>query len=298
VPFNSRLFQGELRAPREKTLGTSARPDQGRGTAYGTKPTSQARRLMSASEGKADIPRTDLAECLLLTPKPTSPIPAAVIGGTPFALKCDNLNSPRGLSMRMPMRRRELILSFVGGVAGCSFIALAIPAKAQMQFPPEGSNLTFALTATDGTSVTEQNYRGKCLVIYFGYTFCPDVCPTTMMEIGGALKTLGPRADMVQGLFITVDPQRDTPAVLNDYLRSFDPRLIGLTGTPAQIAAAAKAFHVFYERNSAGDGSYLYDHSSYIYFVYPDGKFAKAITSEGGGQAVADALSVMMSAAR
>jgi protein SCO1 len=198
--------------------------------------------------------------------------------------------------MRMLIRRRELILSFVGGVASWPFVSLARPAKAQIPFPPEGSNPTFVLTAMDGTSVTEQNYRGKCLVIYFGYTFCPDVCPTTVMEIAGALKALGPRADMVQGLFITVDPQRDTPDVLNDYLRSFDPRLIGLTGTPAQIAAAAKAFHVFYERNSTGDGNYLYDHSSYIYFVYPDGKFAKAITSEGGSQAVTDALSVLIAA--
>ena len=79
----------------------------------------------------------------------------------------------------------------------------------------------------------------------------PDVCPTTMMEIAGALKALGPRADAVQAIFISVDPQRDTPKVLNEYLKSFDPRLIGLTGTPTQIAAAAKAFHVFYERSLA-----------------------------------------------
>ena len=167
---------------------------------------------------------------------------------------------------------------------------------AQIGFPPEGSNLTFTLTATDGTAVTEQNYHGKWLVIYFGYTFCPDVCPTTVMEIAGALKALGPRADLVQGLFITVDPQRDTPVVLSDYLKSFDPRLIGLTGTEAQIAAAANAFYVFYERNDTDDGSYLYDHSAYIYLVYPDGKFARAITSEGGSQAVTDALSALMAA--
>jgi protein SCO1/2 len=83
---------------------------------------------------------------------------------------------------------------------------------------------------------------------------------------------------------------------LSEYLKSFDPRLIGLTGMPAQIAAAAKAFHVFYVRSDAGDGSSLYDHSAYIYLVYPDGKFARAITSEGGSQAVADALSALMAA--
>lgn len=196
------------------------------------------------------------------------------------------------------MRRREFMLTLVSGISGWSFATLPRPAEAQITFPPEGSSLTFALTAPDGAAVTQQSYRGKWLVIYFGYTFCPDVCPTTMMEIAGALKALGLRADAVQAIFITVDPQRDTPKVLNEYLKSFDPRLIGLTGTPAQIAAAAKAFHVFYERNDAGDGSYLYDHSSFIYLVRPDGKFARAITSESSSQAIAGALSTLMTAAQ
>jgi protein SCO1 len=188
------------------------------------------------------------------------------------------------------------MLSLVGGIASCSFAMLPRLARAQITFPPVDSNLAFALTAPDGSSVTEQTYRGKWLVIYFGYTFCPDVCPTTVMEIAGALKALGPRADGVQAIFITIDPHRDTPAVLNEYLKSFDSRLIGLTGTPARIAEAAKAFHVFYERNDTGDGSYLYDHSAFIYLVNPDGKFAKAINSEGTSQAVADALSTLMTA--
>jgi len=190
------------------------------------------------------------------------------------------------------------MLTLVSGIAGWSFATSPRPAEAQITFPPEGTSLTFALTAPDGTAVTQQSYRGKWLVIYFGYTFCPDVCPTTMMEIAGALKALGPRADAVQAIFITVDPQRDTPKVLNEYLKSFDPRLIGLTGTPAQIAAAAKGFYVFYERNDTGDGSYLYDHSSFIYLVRPDGKFARAITSEGSSQAIAGALSTLMTAAQ
>ena len=188
------------------------------------------------------------------------------------------------------------MLSFVSGVASWSFATLPRVAEAQITFPPEGSNLSFALRAPDGSAATEQSYRGKWLVVYFGYTFCPDVCPTTMMEIAGALKALGPRADAVQAIFITVDPQRDTPNVLSEYLKSFDPRLIGLTGTPAQIAAAAKAFHVYYERNDTGDGTYLYDHSAFIYLVNPYGKLARAMTSEGGSQAVADALSALMTA--
>jgi hypothetical protein len=108
----------------------------------------------------------------------------------------------------------KLIFTTLAGITGWSFCAM--PGPAQSTLPPEGSKVQFALTATDGTSVTEQSYRGKWLVIYFGYTFCPDVCPTSMMEIAGALAALGRPADVVQAIFITVDPQRDTPTVLND----------------------------------------------------------------------------------
>jgi protein SCO1/2 len=158
--------------------------------------------------------------------------------------------------------------------------------------------MSFALTAADGTAVTEQSYRGKWLVIYFGYTFCPDICPTTMMEIAKTLQALGARAEAVQGIFITVDPRRDKPEVLAEYLKSFDPSLVGLTGTPAQIAAAAKSFHVFYERNDTGDGNYTYDHSAFIYLVGPDGKFAKAVTGDGSSKQIADALSALMATGR
>jgi protein SCO1 len=172
------------------------------------------------------------------------------------------------------------------------------PVPAQATLPPEGSNVSFALTAADGTSVTEQTYRGKWLVIYFGYTFCPDICPTTMMDIAGALDMLGPRANKVQGLFITVDPKRDTPSVLTDYLKSFDPHLVGLTGTPAQIAHAAKSFHVFYERQDNDSGGYSYDHSAFIYFVDPSGRFAQATSDEGGSKQLADALYSLMTDTR
>ena len=86
-------------------------------------------------------------------------------------------------------------------------------APAQATLPPAGSQVSFALTGTDGTAITEQTYRGKWLVVYFGYTFCPDICPATLLEIAGALDTLGPRAGAVQALFITIDPKRDTPSL-------------------------------------------------------------------------------------
>jgi protein SCO1 len=128
------------------------------------------------------------------------------------------------------MTTRKFLLLLASSIICGSFAGLR--GLAQPLFPAEGSKLTFALTAIDGTAVTDQTYRGKWLIVYFGYTHCPDVCPTTLMEIAGALNALGPRADMVQGLFISVDPQRDTRAVLNDYLRSFDPRPLPITRRP------------------------------------------------------------------
>jgi protein SCO1/2 len=202
---------------------------------------------------------------------------------------------------RMSRRKFIALLGWMLATVGPALLLrpfLLEPAAAQTTLPPEGSRMSFALTATDGMAITEQNYRGKWLVIYFGYTFCPDVCPTTLMDIAGALDALGPRAAAVQGLFITIDLRRDTPNVLTEYLKSFDQRLIGLTGTSAQIAQAAKSFHVFYERQDADDGNYSYEHSAFIYVVDPDGKFAKAISSEGGSKQFADTLSALMDAER
>jgi protein SCO1 len=189
------------------------------------------------------------------------------------------------------MKRRVFLI-------GSGALLLAEPVSAQITVPTEGSSARFTLTTTDGTVVTEQNFRGEWLVVYFGYTFCPDICPTTMMEIAGALKTLGPRADDVRGLFITIDPQRDTPSVLSEYLKSFDPRLVGLTGTATQIKAAARDFRVFYERNDNDDGGYTYDHSTFVYLIDPDGNFAKAIAGEVGSDKIADVLTALMNAAR
>ena len=161
---------------------------------------------------------------------------------------------------------------------------------AQIAVPPKGSSVHFALTASDGSAVTEQTYRGKWLVIYFGFTFCPDICPTTMMELAQALQALGPRAAGVQAVFVSVDPQRDKPDLLAEYLKTFDPRFVGLTGSSAQISAAAKSFNVFYERHDTDDGDYTYDHSSYLYLVDPDGKLVEALGSDRGSEQIAAAL--------
>ncbi len=133
----------------------------------------------------------------------------------------------------------------------------------------------FQLTDHTGKTVSDTDYRGKYLLIYFGYTFCPDVCPTELSNIGATLDSLGPLADRVQPLFITIDPERDTTAQLADYAPLFHPRLIGLTGTPEQIREVAREYRVYAKKaNDGGGGAYLMDHSSFIYLMGPDGTFA------------------------
>ncbi len=130
----------------------------------------------------------------------------------------------------------------------------------------------FSLTGPQGP-VTEATFRGRYMLVYFGYTFCPDVCPTTLNTIVQALDRLGPRASEVQVLFITVDPARDTAAVMRDYTQALSPRIIGLTGTSEQIAQAAAEYHVYYRAHpaAAGDEAYSVDHSSIVYLQGPDG---------------------------
>ncbi|MGI9462509.1 MAG: SCO family protein [Aestuariivirgaceae bacterium] len=134
----------------------------------------------------------------------------------------------------------------------------------------------FVLTGHDGKKVADEQFRGKYMLVFFGYTYCPDVCPAGLQVMTGALEKLGSDAKDIQPLFITVDPERDTVPVLADYMGHFHPRLIGLTGTTGQIADVAKAYRVYYKK--AGDESgndYLMDHSSILYLMGPQGQFVK-----------------------
>jgi len=136
----------------------------------------------------------------------------------------------------------------------------------------------FTLAMLDGRTVSDESFRGKWLVIYFGYTSCPDVCPTTLTSIGKALDALGALAEQVQPLFITIDLVRDKPRVMSAYLRGFDPRIIGLYGTPDQLEDTKKQFHVHDEFHRLDNGSYGVDHTGFIYLLGPAGEFAKLDT--------------------
>ncbi len=137
----------------------------------------------------------------------------------------------------------------------------------------------FTLVDQDGRTVTDADFRGKYMLIYFGYTYCPDICPTSLSRNADALKLLGAKADKVQPILISVDPERDTPATLKPYVAAFGPQLVGLTGTNEQIAAVAKEYRVYYGKapSAKGDEYYLVDHSSFSYLIAPDGHFLRFI---------------------
>jgi protein SCO1/2 len=137
----------------------------------------------------------------------------------------------------------------------------------------------FQLVDQNGRPADQTLLKGKWSAVFFGYTYCPDVCPTTMQALAGAEAKLGDKARNLQVVFISVDPERDTPAQLKTYLSTpaFPQGAIGLTGTPAQVAAAAKAYRVYFQKDGKGEG-YSVAHSSIVYLMDPQGKFASALT--------------------
>ncbi len=131
----------------------------------------------------------------------------------------------------------------------------------------------FALVDHTGEPRTDEDFRGKLLLIYFGYSYCPDVCPTDLQQIGLAVDRLGPDGEAVQPLFITLDPERDTAEHLANYVPLFHSRLIGLTGSAYQIRRIALAYKVYYAKYPPGSPDYVIDHSSFIYLVDETGKY-------------------------
>jgi protein SCO1/2 len=138
----------------------------------------------------------------------------------------------------------------------------------------------FTLTDQSGKRVSSQAFRGKNLLVIFGYTYCPDICPTELQVVASALQTLGKDADQIQPIFITIDPERDTPEVLKQYVSAFDPRLVGLTGTADEIAAVARSYRVYYAKvpSKSDPATYSMDHSSIIYLMDTQGRFLKHFT--------------------
>jgi cytochrome oxidase Cu insertion factor (SCO1/SenC/PrrC family) len=174
-------------------------------------------------------------------------------------------------------------------LASAALVALAIvfTAAAQEPDPDRAAKLMddlmwghghvggpFTLIDQTGKTRHDTDFRGKLLLVFFGYTTCPDICPTELMEIGLAIDKLGAAGDEVQPLFISVDPERDTPAVLAPYVALFHPRLIGLTGTAEQVRAAADAYKAYYAKYTPSDGGvYLIDHTGFVYLMGRSGEY-------------------------
>lgn len=149
----------------------------------------------------------------------------------------------------------------------------------------------FSLIDQNGQPRTDANFRGHYLLVFFGFTNCPDICPTTLTMIEDVLTMLGPKAENVVPIFITIDPERDTPAILKSYLSSFGKRFVGLTGSADEVAKAAKAYRVYYQKVALEGGGYTMNHSSIIYLMGPDGKFVSHYEIENGPDALAADLS-------
>lgn len=174
----------------------------------------------------------------------------------------------------------RLIVVVLAALLGGGLLAMALLPAA----PPATNSATtgkasvggpFELTSQNDRRVSDKDFRGKLMLVYFGYTFCPDVCPAGLQVISAALDKLGTRADDVVPIFISLDPERDTPAKLKEYLGSFNPRLLGLTGTPEEIAAVAKAYRAYYKKvpDAKHPDEYSVDHTSIIYLMGRDGTY-------------------------
>jgi len=170
---------------------------------------------------------------------------------------------------------RRLALPLAAFTAGVVLIAVALLAfvgqPAQRQAASVGG--PFSLTAQDGRTVTDADFRGAPYLVFFGFTHCPDVCPTTLFEISEVLRAAGTEGQRLKALFITVDPERDTPEVMKSYLASFDPRIVGLTGSPEAVARVLKAYKVYARKVPTSDGDYTMDHTAMVYLMDAEGRF-------------------------
>jgi protein SCO1/2 len=192
----------------------------------------------------------------------------------------------------MQRSRRRFVLPLAVLAIGIVGIATAAYVMRPGAVRPPGSFIggPFTLTGQDGRTMTERDLIGHPTLVFFGYTHCPDVCPTDLFEMSEVFKALGPKAN-IKAFFVTVDPERDTPAVMKDYTSNFDPRIVGLSGDAAQTAAIEKAYRVYAKKAPAEHGEYLMDHSAIVYLMNKQGRFVNAFNLDRPPQEAAQELS-------
>ncbi|GCL62270.1 SCO family protein [Pseudaquabacterium pictum] len=196
--------------------------------------------------------------------------------------------------------RRALLLAAAAALAGCDGVLPGGSKPAFKAIDITGAEYARSLTLSDpdGQPRSLSDYKGKVVVVFFGYTQCPDVCPTTMAELAEVKRSLGPAGAKVQGIFVTVDPVRDTAELLKAYAANFGPDIVGLRGTPEQTQAAAKEFKVFYNKvPGKTDTSYTVDHTAGSYIFDATGRVRLFTRYGSGAQALADDLKLLLAEA-
>jgi protein SCO1/2 len=169
-------------------------------------------------------------------------------------------------------RTRRLVVPLVAFVLGLAVLggALVLTVSPPKQVGTSDVGGPFTLIDDDGRPVTEKTFAGHPYIVFFGFTHCPDVCPTTLFQLSEVLKAMGDKGRDLRALFITVDPERDTPEVMKEYLSSFDERIVGLTGDRAAVDAAVKTFRAYARKVPTKDGDYTMEHSAYVYLMDRD----------------------------
>jgi protein SCO1 len=172
-------------------------------------------------------------------------------------------------------RLMVIFAAFIAGLILCVGVIVLVEGRSAGTGTVQAAAIggPFNLIDQDGQPFSDHDLKGKTFLVFFGFTHCPDVCPTTLFEISEIMRTLGPEADRTAALFISVDPERDTPQAMKDYLSSFDPHLRGLTGDAAALAAVAKAYRVYYKKVPLEGGDYTMDHTAIVYLMDKDGRF-------------------------
>lgn len=192
----------------------------------------------------------------------------------------------------MITRRHSIALAAAGLLAACDRSGQS-SGSASTGAPAIGG--PFTLVNQDGATITEKDLQGHWSAIYFGFTYCPDICPTSLMALQDGLEKMGGKGSKIQTYLISVDPERDTPEAMKAYIANpeFPKNLIGLTGTPEQVAAAAKAYKMYYKKDGEGEG-YLVNHQSIIYLMNPKGELARPLTHELTPDMIAQQISDAM----
>ncbi len=194
-----------------------------------------------------------------------------------------------------PKLMAVIVSAFLVGAGGAYVMNTIERSSSSQTLKSTGKALiggAFTMVNQKGKTVTEKDFLGRHSLVFFGFTHCPDICPATLQVASEAMEKLGPLADKVQPVFVSVDPERDTPEILKSYLEDFDPRLTGLTGSVDQVAKIAKAYRIYHNKvaDPNSEGGYTVDHSAYLYLMSPEGQYIAHYPPAIQGDALADRM--------